>query len=190
MACSGVAAALLLAVLSALAVSSVARPGIPFHPCNTVFITYTISTADVSSDAALLGGHRLSESVSIYRFVTPIRTFHAYPRPAMIQRSGFPLPRLEVAPAKPAVAGFSSLRDRAKDILVVVIGLLFGVGCGALTAATMYLAWSLVAHRHEICGSDAYSDEEDDVKEGPKKAGYVKIPAADPVSVKEGYEGN
>ncbi|KAG2672476.1 hypothetical protein I3760_13G043200 [Carya illinoinensis] len=35
---------------------------------------------------------------------------------------------------------YSSLQDRTKDILSVVVALLFGVGCGALTAATMYLA--------------------------------------------------
>uniref|UniRef100_A0A6N2M1L3 Uncharacterized protein n=1 Tax=Salix viminalis TaxID=40686 RepID=A0A6N2M1L3_SALVM len=33
----------------------------------------------------------------------------------------------------------SSLRDRTKDILSVVVALLFGVGCGALTAATIKL---------------------------------------------------
>ncbi|KAG2722800.1 hypothetical protein I3760_02G142900 [Carya illinoinensis] len=38
------------------------------------------------------------------------------------------------------VQSSSSLRDRTKDILSVVVALLFGVGCGALTAATMYLA--------------------------------------------------
>ena len=46
--------------------------------------------------------------------------------------------------AEPEVAA-SSVLDRAKDILVVVSGLLFGFGCGALTAASMYLVWSLLA---------------------------------------------
>ncbi|XP_064944978.1 uncharacterized protein LOC135596776 [Musa acuminata AAA Group] len=188
MASSGSAFPLLLVVLSLLAASATARPGVPFHPCNTVFISYTIST---TTDAALSGNNRPNGFVSVYRIITPVRTtFHSDPRSAMIPRPGLLLPRREVAPAEPAPFGFSSLRDRAKDILVVVIGLLFGVGCGALTAVTMYLAWSLVAHRHEICGSDEYSDEEGDVKGSAKKAGYVKIPPADPVSVKEGYEGN
>ncbi|THU54953.1 hypothetical protein C4D60_Mb11t01480 [Musa balbisiana] len=184
MASSGSAFPLLLIVLSLLAASAAARPGVPFHPCNTVFISYTIST---TTDAALSGNNRPNGFVSVYRIITPVRTtFHSDPRSAMIPRPGLLLPRREVAPAEPAPFGFSSLRDRAKDILVVVIGLLFGVGCGALTAATMYLAWSLVAHRHEICGSDGYSDEEGDVKGSAKKAGYVKIPPADPVSGKEG----
>ncbi|KAK7850303.1 hypothetical protein CFP56_001151 [Quercus suber] len=42
---------------------------------------------------------------------------------------------------------FSSLRDRTKDILSVIIALLFGVGCRAFIAATMYLTWSLFSHR-------------------------------------------
>nr|XP_009412417.1 PREDICTED: uncharacterized protein LOC103993904 [Musa acuminata subsp. malaccensis] len=182
------AAALLLAVLSLFSAYADARPGVPFHPCNTVFVTYTITTT-ASDDDALPGLHRTSGFVSVYRIIAPILTFHHDPRPAMIPRPVL-LRRREVASAEPAALGFSSLQDRAKDILVVVVGLLFGVGCGALTAATMCLAWSLVTHRHEICGSDEYSDDEEGADESPKKAGYVKIPAADPVLVKEGYEGN
>jgi len=45
---------------------------------------------------------------------------------------------------EPEVAA-SSVQDRTKDILVVVSGLLFGLGCGALTASSMYLVWSLLA---------------------------------------------
>ncbi|XP_028798074.1 uncharacterized protein LOC114753557 [Neltuma alba] len=78
---------------------------------------------------------------------------------------------------------FSSLRDRTKDILSVVVALLFGVGCGALTAATMYLVWSLFANRYEFGSYDDYVDEDDndDGVESPKKMGYVKIPAAESV---------
>ncbi|KAL9684024.1 hypothetical protein QQ045_021455 [Rhodiola kirilowii] len=73
----------------------------------------------------------------------------------------FPLPREGI--------DFDSLFDRSKDVLSVVVALLFGVGCGALTAATMYFAWMLVVGRSE--------DEEefyDDIP-SPKKGGYVKI---------------
>nr|AGT16447.1 hypothetical protein SHCRBa_062_I05_F_390 [Saccharum hybrid cultivar R570] len=83
--------------------------------------------------------------------------------------------------AEPEVAA-SSVQDRAKDILVVVSGLLFGFGCGALTAASMYLVWSLLA---STCASgyddDVYSDDEDQLSdsESPKKAGYVIIHDAD-----------
>lgn len=79
---------------------------------------------------------------------------------------------------------FSSLRDRTKDILSVVVALLFGVGCGALTAATMYLVWSLFSSRYDYYASyDDYVDEDDneDGVESPKKTGYVKIPAAESV---------
>lgn len=76
---------------------------------------------------------------------------------------------------------FSSLRDRTKDILSVVVALLFGVGCGALTAATTYLAYSLCSSRFENRSSvyDDFSEEEDfcdDNKENIKKMGYVRIP--------------
>lgn len=75
---------------------------------------------------------------------------------------------------------------------MVVVGLLFGVGCGALTAATMYLAWSLVSSRYDVCGSNDfdYEDEEYDDIESPKKMGYASVPLAPASPVKEGYEGN
>jgi hypothetical protein len=50
----------------------------------------------------------------------------------------------------------SSVRERAKDILVVVFGLPFKFGCGALTAATLYLVKSLIA---STCAS-GYNDED------------------------------
>ncbi|KAG6534308.1 uncharacterized protein LOC122010536 [Zingiber officinale] len=177
---AGGASSLLFSVFFLLAASASARPGVPFHPFNAHIVTYTISTT---------GDHHVSRSVSILRIITPARTFDADPHSAMNRRPEFLSSSRELARPDPAAFGFSSLRERAKDILVVVIGLLFGVGCGALTAATMYLAWSLVTYRYEICGSDAYSDEEEEMDESPKKAGYAKIPATD-ISVKEGYEHN
>ncbi|WVZ55128.1 hypothetical protein U9M48_005831 [Paspalum notatum var. saurae] len=90
---------------------------------------------------------------------------------------------LALPAARPEVASSSSAHDRAKDILVVVSGLLFGFGCGALTAASMYLVWSLLA---STCASaaydDVYSDDDDDQlsdSDSPKKAGYVIIHDAD-----------
>ncbi|PIA60687.1 hypothetical protein AQUCO_00300300v1 [Aquilegia coerulea] len=80
-----------------------------------------------------------------------------------------PAPRHPAA-VLPSFGGVtSSLRDRTKDILSVVVALLFGVGCGALTSATMYLAWTLITN-HD---SDFSSDDED---VNPKKMGYCKIP--------------
>ncbi|CAI0627082.1 unnamed protein product, partial [Linum tenue] len=76
----------------------------------------------------------------------------------------------------------SSLRDRTKDILSVVVALLFGVGCGALTAATMYLVWSLFAVRSAAYYDELYDDEEEEEEEDAKKIGYVKIPEAEKVA--------
>ena len=82
---------------------------------------------------------------------------------------------------------FSSFRDRTKDILSVVASLLFGAACGALTAGTMYLVWSLFNHRNEESyrsldgfSSDDDDDNDDDEEDifNPKKKGYVAIPAA------------
>ncbi|KAE9606069.1 hypothetical protein Lal_00024537 [Lupinus albus] len=58
---------------------------------------------------------------------------------------------------------FSSLRDRTNDIISVVVALLFGVGCGALTATTMYLAWSIFANLYEDYSSsyDHFLDDSD-----------------------------
>ena len=77
---------------------------------------------------------------------------------------------------------FSSLRDRTKDILSVVVALLFGVGCGALTAATMYFVWSVFSNRNDYHAFDDYADDDREEEiESPKKMGYVKIPAAESV---------
>lgn len=58
------------------------------------------------------------------------------------------------------------------------MALLFGVGCGALTAATMYLVWALVVNRRGYSfeeEEDDYENEESDAA-SLKKLGYVKIP--------------
>lgn len=58
-----------------------------------------------------------------------------------------------------------------------MVALLFGVGCGALTAATMYLVWALVVNRHSYnFEEDDYESDESDVA-SLKKMGYFKIPA-------------
>ncbi|KAK4791604.1 hypothetical protein SAY86_032017 [Trapa natans] len=76
---------------------------------------------------------------------------------------------------------YASLRERSLDIVNVVLSLLFGVGCGALTAATMYMAWYVITN-----GGGSYlqeSDDEYDSDESPKKMGYIKIHAPDPTPV-------
>ncbi|KAI6691361.1 hypothetical protein NL676_028189 [Syzygium grande] len=93
-----------------------------------------------------------------------------------LRRLRSPLPQRRQRSVPRGIFDLSSLRDRTVDILSVVVALLFGVGCGALTAATMYLVWSLFAsHR----GDDFQEESDDDEVVSPKKMGYVKIPAAD-----------
>ncbi|CAN1123026.1 hypothetical protein LINPERPRIM_LOCUS3010 [Linum perenne] len=149
------------------------------RPCKTLYISsYTVS-------------------------VRPLHTFR-FPNPSLGRRSGFVAIVTEIGhqsslesssdmivdqeqegfnrilPFGISSHDISSLRDRTKDILSVVVALLFGVGCGALTAASMYLVWSLFAAR-----SGAYYDESDYEEEedaSPKKIGYVAIPEAEKVA--------
>ncbi|TYI33512.1 hypothetical protein ES332_A04G138400v1 [Gossypium tomentosum] len=69
------------------------------------------------------------------------------------------------ADPKPSYA-FSSLRDRSRDILSVVVALLFGVGCGSLTAAAIYLVWIIFTARCEY-----HEDDESDEEFSPKEMG-------------------
>ncbi|KAE8701984.1 NC domain-containing protein-related [Hibiscus syriacus] len=85
--------------------------------------------------------------------------------------------QLSLKPFVPKPSGvFTSLRERSRDILSVVVALLFGVGCGALTGATLYLVWSLFSTRSFL------EEDESDGELSPKKIGYVNIPT---INVKE-----
>ncbi|XP_060187189.1 uncharacterized protein LOC132616654 [Lycium barbarum] len=71
-----------------------------------------------------------------------------------------------------------SIRDRTKDIMRVVGSLLFGVCCGALTAATMYLIWSLFWPNSRFDFEDSDGDDFEDYDDvSAKKMGYVAIPS-------------
>lgn len=191
---------LLLAIVLQLGLLS---PPVDARPCKTLLIAYSFSFTGnpaflrhhrdrpfpvidfekpglSSSDSA---------SASSEEFITIFdasdRQFERRPAFVFFDRRVFPSRELELPrPHYPqrqqrsVPLGFfdlSSLRDRTVDILSVVVALLFGVGCGALTAATMYLVWSLFAsHR-----GDDFQEESDDEDASPKKMGYVKIPAAD-----------
>ncbi|GFP95518.1 hypothetical protein PHJA_001696100 [Phtheirospermum japonicum] len=57
----------------------------------------------------------------------------------------------------------SSIRERTKDIISVVGALLFGVACGALTAADMYFLWALYSpSRFDFGDVSSSSDDDDD----------------------------
>ncbi|OEL14688.1 hypothetical protein BAE44_0024296 [Dichanthelium oligosanthes] len=95
---------------------------------------------------------------------------HLHSIPANVQIRRPELPHL-------AHAAAPGPQERARDILVVVVGLLFGVACGALTAASVYLVWSMVAGAAAASPYDELYDDEDEASdtESPKKVGYVII---------------
>lgn len=80
-----------------------------------------------------------------------------------------------------------SIRDRTLDILSIVSALLFGVGCGALMAATMYLMWFICSARGFDLGGDESDDEEeeDEVSAAKRKLGYVAVSVDVPAPVKQ-----
>ncbi|CAA6662725.1 unnamed protein product [Spirodela intermedia] len=211
---TGVLSLFLLLSLSSLFVGAAARP------CKTLFIAYTFSsdnsvdgyagTSIEVSQISATGDQGPSRFLAIYRLI-PLRYYLRNPSysssaaaateplatdirlPVGIDRPSLPRHVLDSEPS----FGISSLRERARDILVVVAGLLFGVGCAALTSASVYLAWYLINSRYELASADGYDyvDDDDSVDdmESPKKMGYVGLPAlsATPVApLKEGFEGN
>ncbi|KAG0488495.1 hypothetical protein HPP92_007306 [Vanilla planifolia] len=185
-----------------LAGTASARPGVQFHPFKTCFVTYTFTSSETFDVPQIFGprdGKPPYSSVSTDGYIAAYRFFSSFRllpsssvsqipisnfRPIVFNRPRFD-PAVGMVRAEQSF-GISSLQERAKDILVVVAGLLFGVGCGALTGAIMYLAWSLFSNQCEIYRSH---DGEDEVEEKtPKKMGYVKI--GDIVPLKESYDGN
>ncbi|XP_051141655.1 uncharacterized protein LOC127258739 [Andrographis paniculata] len=90
--------------------------------------------------------------------------------------------RSSESPLKFYTSVSSSIRDRSKDIISVVGALLFGVGCGALTAAVMYLVWALFSPRRFVIDDGSSSsdddDDDDDVATIKRKLGYVAISAS------------
>ncbi|KAJ3682310.1 hypothetical protein LUZ60_014883 [Juncus effusus] len=185
------AAALLLFLTSllSLSVSSSSRP----LPCNTLLISYSFTSysSDSNSDSSSLSFYRPSTFITVYRIISPLRSSNldrqSHSHPVQIQRS-----------QRPSSAHLaSSLQDRARDILAVAAGLLFGVGCGALTAATLYFLFAVATNRYALLGSH-YDDDEDEIDEydeipSPKKGVYVTIPVEETtadVKVKEGFEKN
>ncbi|XP_031476659.1 uncharacterized protein LOC116248163 [Nymphaea colorata] len=189
---------LLVSLMSSL-MGVQARPGAHFHPCRTFLISYSYSfsspkdslkTLDTFNPSELLlPTIRFDDGSSEFSLIRSDFSRLGLTRPADF----FPLvtttEREFVVPSKPAISVAadpvdmrSSLHARARDILTVVVSLLFGVACGALTASTMYLVWSLFNN-----GCDFHS--QDDEFSGHEE--YIKIPSIpEPVKPKEGYEGN
>ncbi|KAF8048470.1 hypothetical protein N665_2502s0005 [Sinapis alba] len=175
-----------LLLLLAITVSSLSISTIAARPCKTFLIsTYSLSITPENPNLD-------SESdLSPTRFVTVFTIRRLNPNPIVpffvnrrhgILPSAFQRPQIKENRPQLSFPFISeNVKDRTRDILSVVMALLFGVGCGALTAATMYLVWALVVNRHGYSfEEDDYENEESD-EASLKKFGYVKIP--DPVKV-------
>ncbi|XP_028105109.1 uncharacterized protein LOC114304148, partial [Camellia sinensis] len=173
-------------LLGLLALSATARPGRHFHPCKTL-IFFSASSSSSSSDSLDQNPNFSPQNPSITVFFTEIREIH--PKPTTFV-SSYPTVIVDRATVddveehddnRPLPFGLysSSFRDRTKDILSVVGSLLFGVGCGALTAATLYLIWSLFApNRFDFRDSDGEFDDDDDDDDddvNPKKIGTTQV---------------
>lgn len=149
------------------------------RPCKTLFISsYSFSFNPNNPNP------NSNHPAGIVTIFTEIRQFSPHRPLIFLDRPIFPAmddqPLIEEPPRRLSHFGydFSSLRDRTKDIFSVVVALLFGVGCGSLTAVTMYLVWSLFANRHDSRNSyEEFSDDDARDDLSPKKMGYEKIPA-------------
>ncbi|KAF8114921.1 hypothetical protein N665_0031s0011 [Sinapis alba] len=170
-------------LLLAIIVSSLSI--IAARPCKTFLISsYSLSITPENPNL------ESQSDLSSTRFVTVFTIRRLYPRrivPFFVnRRHGFLPPAIEkpqIQEDHPQLPFSENIKDRTRDILSVVVALLFGAGCGALTAATMYLVWALVVNRHGYdFEEDDYENEESDAA-SLKKLGYVKIP--DPAPVKE-----
>ncbi|GAB2277698.1 hypothetical protein Dimus_012401 [Dionaea muscipula] len=184
----------LLLVLLSLSSPVSARPGRPFHPCNTLLIsTYSLSfrPRDI-----IFPGHPDSDRrrPEFFAVVAEVRGFDPKPDPIMVDRMdilpnpSFLLDDEDRIRHPDFPIGVSSLRDRTFDILNVVASLLFGAACGTLTAGAMYFVWSLFSNRRDDASRslEGFTDEDDDDDIfNPKKPvnGYVAVPAAPPVAV-------
>ncbi|KAL9267668.1 hypothetical protein AKJ16_DCAP24762 [Drosera capensis] len=193
-----------LVILLLAATSSVsARPGRPFHPCNTLLIsTYSLSFQPLDTNNNPNSDNH-NHNPRFFALVAHLRFLHPKPHPFLFADEatedavGLPNPSFLLRedrpiPRPPALGG--SFLDRGVDVLNVLASLLFGAACGALTAGTMYFVWSMFNDRSNGHDDEAYrsldgpSDDDDDVDDifNPKKPVNVyvaAVPAAAPVAV-------
>ncbi|KAL6643223.1 hypothetical protein ACP70R_021404 [Stipagrostis hirtigluma subsp. patula] len=171
---------LLLAVAAASLLVADARP------CRTFLVSFPADPS-LRGDGDGAAHHRLVPRVATVVTVFRVRRLgphhphyhrhhhHLHSIPANVQIRRPELPH----PAAAVDAAAAGAQERARDILVVVVGLLFGVACGALTAASVYLVWSVVAGAAASSNYDElFGDEEEEEAsdtESPKKVGYVII---------------
>ncbi|KAK1441339.1 hypothetical protein QVD17_07187 [Tagetes erecta] len=150
------------------------------RPCKTIFFI-------TSSSPFPINNHNLPKPRLTF-LITQIQQFHrtrSLPRPMLFDQSIITSSSSEVISSSIK----ASIQERTMDIMSIVGAVLFGVGCGALTAATMYLFWSLFVPQRFEFGSDSEesSDEENDVR-GDQKDGYfvvANVVKEDPPSANE-----
>nr|GEX84905.1 hypothetical protein [Tanacetum cinerariifolium] len=153
---------LVLTIIAAhFAITTTARP------CKTIFFITTTSTTTFPNQNPQNPNH-------LTFFITEIHQFHRHHHHRPIFPDQFP--QHDVVSTKSVD---SSLKDRTIDIMSIVGSLLFGVGCGAFTAAVMYSIWYYCSDRTDD-EEDFDSDEEefDDV-EGNKNGDYVAVANAE-----------
>lgn len=167
-----------LLTLSIFAISATAT-----RPCKTLFISsYSFSLRRLPSSSSSSGFVTIVTEISRLR---PVRyddlVIQPHEEDDKRTQAASLFPLIGTTSASSSSYDLNSLRDRTRDILSIVVSLLFGVGCGALTAATMYLAWSVFFSRYDNGSASSFDDDFYDAS--PKKIGYVKIPevAADSV---------
>ncbi|KAF3623060.1 hypothetical protein FXO38_20844 [Capsicum annuum] len=154
---------------SFLSASTAARPcqtlffiSIFQNPNPTRFRTLFISTSNDPTQFRL--GRPLHSPSIIFQRSYPI----VIRRPDLIEEEE----EDRIMPMELYSSVMNSIYDRPKDIMRVVGALLFGIGCGALTAVIMYLIWSFF-WGNRFDASD-FDDDEFDVFT-TKKLGYVAI---------------
>ncbi|XP_057802425.1 uncharacterized protein LOC131017655 [Salvia miltiorrhiza] len=157
-----------LLLLSFLVTTALARP------CKTLFYFSATTTTTYYPSNSLNRNPNDPNYAQIAnpRYITLIFTTTAAPRFPSRHFDRFH----EIAQSSPSEFPLSSVsssvRDRTMDILSVVGALLFGVGCGAVTAAVMYSLWALFNPRP--VDFDEVSDDDEVIL--AKKYQYVPIP--------------
>ncbi|XP_062206001.1 uncharacterized protein LOC133907910 [Phragmites australis] len=169
-------------LLLLLAVAAASLLAADSRPCHTFHVAIPADPNNPSGDGA--AHHRRVPQIATVITVFRVRRLgphlphyhrnhhHLHSIPANVQIRHPELPHLAAAEA-------AGPQERARNILVFVFGLLFGVACGALTAASVYLVWSVVAGATAASPYDElYGDEDDNEAsdtESLKKVGYVII---------------
>lgn len=79
----------------------------------------------------------------------------------------------------------STFQKRARDVLSILIALLLGALCGAITSTIFHVIWALATHRYRLSSAEAGG-----VGADPNDFGYQKLPAKEGLEVptKEGLE--